>query len=196
VKPDGETINSLYEEIMLLKRLTDDLQELALAEAGQLALVFEPVSVKELIHTVVHAMQPQSSAVSAALSAEIADDLPVVEIDGERIQQVLRNLLDNAIRHTLPGGEIVISAEATVENILIRVQDSGEGLPPEALENVFERFYRVDPSRNRRTGGVGLGLAIVKQIVQAHDGRVWAENKPGGGTIFTVSLPLSQSKAR
>ncbi len=192
VEPDGEMINSLYEEIMLLKRLTDDLQELALAEAGRMTLAIEPVNVKELIYSVVQATKPQSLAEMVELNVEIDNVLPVVEMDNERIQQVLRNLLDNSIRYTPPGGKIVVTAEADDDMVLIRVQDSGEGLPQEALADVFERFYRVDPSRNRKSGGAGLGLAIVKQIVEAHNGRTWAENAPRKGAIFNILLPLTQ----
>lgn len=189
-QPDAEMIQSLYEETMLLKRLTDDLHELALAEAGQLPLTFEATSIKELIHTSVQSMEPQITGAKLQVKVSEFGDLPAVEVDRERMQQVLRNLLSNAIQHTPRGGEIVVSAVSASDQILIRVQDSGEGLPPDALDDIFERFYRVDPSRARGTGSAGLGLAIVKQIVQAHDGRVWAENAPTEGALFTISLPL------
>lgn len=186
--PDEDTIRSLYEETMLLKRLTDDLQDLALAEAGQLPLTFGPLNIAGLIHAVVRAMQPQFSAARQAVSLEL-ETLPLIEADEKRLQQVLRNLLSNAIRHTPPGGRIVISTRTTDAGMLIRVQDSGPGLPEDALTDIFERFYRPDPSRTRQTGGAGLGLAIVKQIVEAHHGRVWAENGAKGGAVFSVLLP-------
>lgn len=192
-QPDAAVIQSLYEETMLLKRLTDDLHELALAEAGHLPLTFENVTIKELLHTAVHSMKPQISDANLEVDISTSGDLPPVEVDPERMQQVLRNLLRNAIQHTPSGGKILISAEPVADQILIRVQDSGEGLPPDALDDVFERFYRVDPSRARQTGGVGLGLAIVKQIVLAHHGQVWAENAPTQGALFTISLPVSQA---
>jgi two-component system sensor histidine kinase BaeS len=192
-QPDAEMIESLYEETMLLKRLTDDLHELALAEAGHLPLSFESISIEDLTHTAVQSMKPQIAGANLNVEISALGDLPAVEVDGKRMQQVLRNLLSNAIQHTPSGGKIRVSAELASDQILIRVEDSGEGLPHDALEDVFERFYRVDPSRARRTGGAGLGLAIVKQIVQAHHGRVWAENTPVQGALFTISLPVSQA---
>ena len=190
VQPDEGMIRSLYEEMMLLKRLADDLQELALAEAGQLSLRLAPVSIKELLQTVVQAMKPQISATRQIVRLAYDNDLPVIKADDERIQQVLRNLFSNAIRHTPPGGQITVLAKVVDEKLIISVQDSGPGLPPDSLADVFERFYRLDPSRARQTGGAGLGLAIVKQIVEAHDGRVWAENGAAGGAVFNVLLPL------
>jgi len=104
---------------------------------------------------------------------------------------VLNNLLDNALRHTPPGGAIQVELTSTNGKARLAVVDNGEGVPNDALPYLFDRFYRADASRNRRTGGSGLGLAIVRQIVQAHGGRIWAENRPGGGAVFRFTLPVS-----
>ena len=119
----------------------------------------------------------------------MADDLPVVVADPERVGQVLRNLLSNALHHTPPEGRIVIEAQAVPEGIEVAVRDTGSGIAPDQAPYVFERFYRADPSRNRATGGAGLGLAIVKQLVEAHGGRVWLESTPGEGTTVRFTLP-------
>jgi signal transduction histidine kinase len=115
--------------------------------------------------------------------------LPAVLADPERVGQVLRNLLSNALHHTPPEGRITVEARATPEGVEVAVSDTGSGLAPEQAQYVFERFYRADPSRNRATGGAGLGLAIVKQLVEAHGGRVWLESQAGQGTTVRFTLP-------
>ncbi len=122
---------------------------------------------------------------------DISAGLPLIEADPERLGQILRNLLSNAITHTPRGGEINVRAYATDDEVRVSVHDNGEGIPAEHLPYLFERFYRVDPSRARATGGTGLGLAIVKQMVQAHGGRVEVESYPGRGTCFTFTLPMA-----
>jgi len=103
---------------------------------------------------------------------------------------VLRNLLNNAMFHTPAGGAVTISARQSADSVEVSVADTGAGIAPEHLPNVFERFYRADPSRTRSTGGAGLGLSIARQIVQAHGGHIWAESEPGKGAIFTFTLPV------
>jgi signal transduction histidine kinase len=192
VEPDAKLIASLHEESLLLSRLIEDLQELQLAEAGQLSM--EPVSVDvgDLIDNAAHALKPAADARGVSILVEAEPDLPPVQADRERIGQVLRNLMDNAITHTPEGGEITVSARASADEIEVSVRDTGEGIPPEHLQNVFERFYRVDSSRARSTGGAGLGLAIVKQIVVLHGGRVWADSEVGVGSTFYFTLPLAK----
>jgi two-component system sensor histidine kinase BaeS len=126
-----------------------------------------------------------------ALRVEMPTCLPRVEADAERVGQVLRNLISNAITHTPAGGEIISSVHANDGEVLVSVQDSGEGIQEQHLPYIFERFYRTDASRSRATGGTGLGLAIVKQVVQAHGGQVVAESAPGRGSCFTFSLPVA-----
>ncbi|MEJ5197508.1 MAG: ATP-binding protein, partial [Anaerolineae bacterium] len=123
------------------------------------------------------------------LSVDLPADLPLVEADPERIGQVLRNLLNNAIAHTPAGGHVSITARVVGQQVAVSVHDTGTGISPEDLPHVFERFYRADKSRARQTGGAGLGLAIVKQLVVAHGGQVSAESEPGRGSTFTFTLP-------
>jgi signal transduction histidine kinase len=136
------------------------------------------------------------------IDVELPADLPSVDADAERVGQVLRNLLNNAITHTPPGG--VITVEATTgdrpsltndyePSVVVRVRDNGAGIAAEHLPLIFERFFRADPARARATGGAGLGLTIVKQLVEAHGGRVWAASAPGAGATFIFTLPVAQS---
>ncbi|MBK5109420.1 MAG: HAMP domain-containing protein, partial [Anaerolineales bacterium] len=158
VEPTPETIASVYEEAMLLNRLVDDLQELALVEAGQLKLVCQPVNICEVIGKAVLALKSQANEKEIILATDLPDDLPLVEADAERLGQVLRNLLKNAIVNTPPGGDITIQARTVDSQVEVSVQDNGLGISAEHLPYVFERFYRADQSRARSTGGAGLGL--------------------------------------
>jgi len=189
LEPTPETLASLYEETSLLNRLVADLQDLSLAEAGQLRLARQPISLEEVTSQAVQIVQPHLARKNLALRVYIPPDLPCVEADQERVAQILRNLLSNAIMHTPNHGEISITASLSESVVKISVQDSGVGIAPEHLPYLFERFYRADSSRARATGGTGLGLAIVKQVVQAHGGQISVESQPGKGTCFTFTLP-------
>ena len=193
VEPEPEIIDSLYEEAMLLNRLLDDLQELSLAEAGQLRLKRRPVALPDAVSRAVEAAQARASAKGVVLKVELLTDLPSVNVDPQRVEQILGNLLSNALTHTPPGGEIVAAARAREGEVEISVSDTGEGIPPEHLPYIFERFYRVDRSRSRATGGTGLGLAIAKQLVVAHGGRISVESEVGRGTCFTFTLPVAEA---
>ncbi len=184
-----DVVESLYEETMLLNRLVEDLQDLALVEAGQLRLERQPMAAGDVIEKTVATVRAHSGATGPALAVVVAPDLPVVQADPERVGQVLRNLLSNALHHTPPEGRITVEARAASGGIEVAVSDTGSGIAPEQAEFVFERFYRADPSRNRATGGAGLGLAIVKQLVEAHGGRVWLESVTGKGTTVWFTLP-------
>jgi len=194
IQPDAGLIDNLYEETMLLNRLVSDLHELAQAEAGQLNLVRRPVRVDEIVHRVAEAFNWQVESKGLTLRVDVPADLPLVDVDPERIGQVLRNLLSNAILHTPAGGEIDIVARAGGKWVTVAVKDTGEGIPPEHLPLVFDRFYRVDKSRSRLTGGVGLGLAIAKQLVEAHGGDIHVESRVGEGSTFTFTLPIAEDK--
>jgi signal transduction histidine kinase len=194
IQPDAGLIDNLYEETMLLNRLVSDLHELAQAEAGQLNLVRRPVRVDEIVHRVAEAFNWQVESKGLTLRVDVPADLPLVDVDPERIGQVLRNLLSNAILHTPAGGEIDIVARAGGKWVTVAVKDTGEGIPPEHLPFVFDRFYRVDKSRSRLTGGVGLGLAIAKQLVEAHGGDIHVESRVGEGSTFTFTLPIAEDK--
>jgi signal transduction histidine kinase len=193
LEPTPETLGSLYEETSLLSRLVADLQDLSLAEAGQLRLARRPVSLEEVISQAAQMIQPHLARKNLALHVHIPPDLPCVEADQERIAQVLRNLLSNAIIHTPGEGEISITATTIESLVKISVQDTGVGIAAEHLPYLFERFYRADSSRARATGGTGLGLAIVKQMVQAHGGQIVVESLPGKGACFTFTLPAVSS---
>jgi len=196
MEPTPALIDSLHEEAMLLTRLVDDLQELALAEAGQLKLACAPAFPADLITGAVAAAHPRAADKALSLRADLPDALPLINVDAARIAQALRNLIDNAIAHTAAGGEVVVSAREGDGGIAISVRDTGEGIAPEHLPFVFERFYRADPSRDRATGGRGLGLAIVKQWVTAHHGEVRVESALGRGATFTIRLPIYSSNNR
>ncbi|MBM4464780.1 MAG: HAMP domain-containing protein [Chloroflexi bacterium] len=193
VEPKREIIDSLYEEAMLLNRLVNDLQELALAEAGQLRLERRPVAAADLINRAMEAARAQAGANGIALRADLPADLPLVNVDPQRIGQVLGNLLSNALTHTPPGGEVVVVARPGESEVELDISDTGEGIPAEHLPYIFERFYRADRSRSRATGGTGLGLAIAKQLVEAHGGRIEVESEVGRGTLFTFTLPVAEA---
>ncbi len=189
-QPDAPTLRSLREETLLLARLVGDLQELSLAEAGALRLTLEPLAPAELVESVLAASRPAAAGAGVVLGSQVPP-LPPVLADRERIAQVLRNLLTNALQHTPAGGSVTLSARPVDGAVEFAVRDTGQGIPAEHLAFVFERFHRVDPSRARATGGAGLGLAIVRRLVEAHGGTVRAESEVGKGSTFAFTLPLS-----
>jgi signal transduction histidine kinase len=195
IAPEPKLFDALHEQAMILNRLVGDLQELALAEAGQLALELRPARVGDIVRRAVSVLGAEASRHGVALVADLPGDLPLVCADSARVGQMLLNLLKNAIMYTPPGGHVVIRAYASGDGVTVLVRDSGGGIPAEALPHVFERFYRVDRSRARATGGSGLGLAIVKQLAQAQGGTVWAESALGRGSTFAFTLPKAGGEA-
>jgi signal transduction histidine kinase len=192
VEPDNTKIDLLYEETMHLSRLIEDLQDLTLSDAGELKLNCQIENINDLIdHTI--AMQVQAGSKGISITTNLPANLPMVYIDRHRIGEVLRNLLDNAIVHTEKGGSIVVSVVIQDPMVKITVSDTGEGIPPEDLNNIFERFYRVDKSRTRSTGGHGLGLTIAKRMVEAHGGTIEVRSEPGKGSHFTFSVPIAKN---
>jgi len=192
VRPNRDAIRSLDEEANLLSRLVDDLQELSLAEASELKLNYQMEDINKLIKQTIAVRQVQAAAKEVLISADLPRKLPPVSIDSRRISQVLLNLIDNAITHTPQGGIITVAARKLDNWLEISVEDSGEGIPAEDLPFVFERFYRVDKSRARATGGAGLGLAITKSLVEAHNGKIAVESELGKGSRFSFTIPVSQ----
>jgi signal transduction histidine kinase len=189
-QPTKENVTSIHKEAVLLSRLVDDLQELALADAGRLRIEPEPTDVALLIKRVLTGVAARAKSQGVVVVKELASDLPAVSVDSQRIGQVLSNLVDNALRHSPEGSTITVRARETADEVQVDVVDQGPGLSPEELALVFERFYRGDRARSRATGGAGLGLAIVRQLVEAHGGRVWVESIEGQGATFSFTIPL------
>ncbi|MCR4405040.1 MAG: ATP-binding protein [Candidatus Acetothermia bacterium] len=187
--PTPEKLEELDEEALLLDRLVDDLHELALAEAGELRLERGPTDLGRLITRLGARIQGRLAEQGIELGLELPEGLPKLNLDSDRIEQVLHNLLSNAERYTPQGGRITVAVEDRPQEVLISVSDTGKGIPAEELPRIFERFYRGEQSRSRRSGGAGLGLAIAKQLVEAHGGRIWAESEPGRGTKVSFTLP-------
>jgi two-component system sensor histidine kinase BaeS len=189
--PDATHLAPIHEEILLLNRLIEDLRTLTLADAGQLTLQKAAVNPGALVRRTVAKFGPLAAERDIILTVELAPQLPSVVIDTHRIEQVLTNLLANALRHTPPQGVVTLRAEADQRRLLIAVADTGPGIPPEDIPRLFDRFWRGDKSRARDRGGAGLGLAIARQLVEAHGGTIWAESQPESGTTFHFALPLA-----
>lgn len=196
VKPDPETISSLHSQTVHLSRLVDDLRLLSVAEAGALRLETTPDSLASVIRETATSFEPRASELGIALDVAAENDLPAVELDRTRMRQVVANLIENAFQHTLKGGSVSVLVEReSPTSVAFSVSDTGAGIPEDELDRIFDQFYRVDPSRNRATGGVGLGLTIVKRLVEAHGGRLSVESTQGEGTSFRVSLPVAGEAA-
>jgi signal transduction histidine kinase len=170
IEADPAVIASVYEEAVLLSGLVTDLQDLTLAEAGQLHLQLAPIALEDMITNAVNGLALQARSKQLSLLIDVPTDLPLVQADPQRVGQILRNLLSNAIKYTPAEGKVCVSARTAGQEVEVRVQDTGMGIEAEHLPYLFKRFYRVDSSRARATGGSGLGLAIVEQLVQAHGG--------------------------
>jgi signal transduction histidine kinase len=188
VPADAAALRSLHEETLLLARLVGDLQDLSLAEAGRLRLDRVSCSPREALETAAASFRVQAEARRIAVRVEDAGAPPVL-VDRARLAQILRNLLANAVTHTTDGGEVTLAARDEGAFVRFEVRDTGEGIAPEHLPHVFDRFYRADASRARATGGAGLGLAIVRHLVEAHGGEVAAASEPGRGAAVSFTLP-------
>ena len=191
MQPDERVLASVHREIARLARLADDLQKVSRAEERQLDLHLARVLPKQLVDAAVAAAEPGYADKGVQLITEADSELPALQIDPDRLDEVLANLLENALRHTPSGGTVSISAHANgSRTVELAVTDSGEGIAPEHLQRVFELFYRADHARERAHGGSGIGLAIAKAIVEAHGGRISAQSAGRGqGTAFRVTLP-------
>ncbi len=190
VPPTSQQLQIIYEQNLLLGRLVRDLQLLALADAGELQILRAPVSLREFLEGIVAQVRPSIEEKRLTLEADIAADLPTLAVDRQRIEQVLLNILDNACRYTREGGTIRLSAYRESDAVHVSVLDQGPGIAPEDLPHIFERFYRGDKARARSSGGTGLGLAIAKALIEAHGGKIWAENAPQGGACVHFTLPV------
>ncbi|HEX9116298.1 MAG TPA: ATP-binding protein, partial [Anaerolineae bacterium] len=191
---DAEQVASLYDETRLLTRLVDDLRDLALADAGQLRLEQQPVDLADLARSAVTNFAPAADAGEIDLRLQADEDGPIVLGDADRLAQVLRNLIGNALRHTPAQGTVTVTVRRSDQHASLAVADTGSGIAAEDLPYVFDRFYRGDKSRSRRGGGAGLGLAIARQLVLAHGGEIHVESRHGAGSTFTVILPCRSER--
>ncbi|MET9434709.1 ATP-binding protein [Streptomyces sp. NPDC006551] len=188
LEADAELLDSLHEEVLLQQRIVDDLQDLALAEAGVLTYHRTELDARELIETCRTAHSALASAAGVRLDVVAAGPVPLYGDPG-RLRQALSNLVGNAVRHTAPGGGVRLELAERDEMVRIAVRDTGSGIPADDLPHLFDRFWRADAARGRATGGSGLGLSIARQIVADHHGGIEVASEVGVGTVFTVVLP-------
>lgn len=174
-----------------LQFLIEDLLTISELESGRLKMNLQSVQLRPFVEKLLEDLRPQAKGRNVTLTNEVPD--LTAQADAERLQQVLANIVGNAIKYGRAEGQVAVSARnGDGDMIEVCVQDDGPGIPPEALERVFERFYRVDKARSREQGGTGLGLSIVKHIVQSHGGKVWARSELGNGAAFYFTLPTAE----
>jgi signal transduction histidine kinase len=186
-----EMYDAMHGEAQHLQRLIDDLRTLSLADAGELPLTKVQIAPHTLLERTASAYRVRAEQGEITLQVVAAPDLPSINVDPDRMAQVLKNLIDNALRHTDPGGQITLAAESDAGIVHLCVQDSGAGISPEDLPYVFERFYRGDKARQQQDSASGLGLAIAKSLVEAHGGSISVESVLGKGTSFTIAIPYA-----
>ncbi len=187
----GKFLQRIERNAERLRLLIDDLLTISALESGRLQLNFQAVELRALAQKVTADLRSRADAKGVRLGCEIPDMF--VRADPDRLEQVLCNLMDNAIKYGRPGGSAVVGASRVDPGFVqVSVQDDGPGIPSEALDRIFERFYRVDKGRSREQGGTGLGLSIVKHIVQTHGGKVWATSELGKGSTIFFTLPVSE----
>jgi two-component system sensor histidine kinase BaeS len=190
IKPtDPHLVDLLLEEALLLQHIIDDLRDLAAADAGSLQVHPERVYVNDLLTQVIDAHREAAERGGVAVGLEPHAD-PELDVDPQRLRQLVGNLVSNAVRHTPPGGSVTVRSSVTGGHFVVDVVDTGVGISADDLPKVFDRFWRADGSRSRATGGSGLGLAIVRKLTEAHQGEVAVASEPGRGTTFTVRLPV------
>jgi signal transduction histidine kinase len=194
VVQDAETVSqyhrAMQDQVNRLSRLIDDLFELSRLDAGDQSLNVAQVDLGELVSETVESLRPAAESRSVCLEMEEAAPKLYVAVDADKLQRVLANLVQNAIRHTPPGGRIGVAIQARGREFAVEVSDSGEGIALNDVEHVFDRFYRGEKSRTHNdSAGAGLGLAIAKAIVEAHRGRIWVESQPQNGAKFVFTVP-------
>jgi two-component system phosphate regulon sensor histidine kinase PhoR len=183
----------ILEHARRLARLTEDLLRLSQMDSDRLELEIDEVSVSQIVDSCLATAQHRALENGLKLSVNVPSNPPSVAGDRRRLAEVLQNLLDNARQYTLPGGEIVLSAEVHDSEVVFTVSDTGIGIPRADQSRIFERFYRVDAARSREAGGTGLGLAIAKHLIEAHGGRIWVESEIGKGSHFHFSVPIFEA---
>ena len=194
IPTDRKVLLSMEDETLRMGRLIQDLRDLSLAEINELTLHKEPYDINVLLERAVSMLQPLCDEKSLTVHLDLARDLPKVSIDIDRINQVIYNLLNNAIRYIEAGCMITVSTQVvTVQGqpcVQVQIADTGSGIAPEDLQHIFQYFYRSEKSRSRKSGGSGIGLALARQFVRSHGGRIWADSEVGRGTTFTFILPI------
>jgi signal transduction histidine kinase len=195
VVTDPETIQRYYRtirtQIESLSGLINDLFELSQLDTEEIELHLEPVNLNDLVSDVLESMQAQARSGGVTLEGIFSEDLPLVRAETSKVQRVLDNLVQNAIRHTPAGGTISLATRAVPDGVQVDVTDTGEGVVPQDIPHLFDQFFRGERSRSRETGGSGLGLTIARRIVEAHQGRIWVESQPGQGARFSFVLPTT-----
>lgn len=188
-----ETFTQIHQEANRLSRLVDDLQELSRVEAGAFQMDLKPVPVSGVVDFAVKRFSRSFKSRGVTLTSDILTDLPLIMADEDRLGQVLLNLVGNALQYTPQGGKVTIHAEIHDHEMYVSVADTGVGIPGKFLPYIFDRFYRVDKSRSRQTGGgSGIGLTIAMHLIEAHGGRLWAESEgENRGSTFTFTIPLA-----
>lgn len=190
ITPGPQAYSLVLRESVRLQRLVSELALLSRIEANEVPITPQPTALPEVVEVIREQLMPMCDAQQIRFVANVPPDLPQLWADRDRLVQMLLNLLGNAVRYTPPGGQITFSAQQLESAVQITVRDSGIGVSAEHLPHLFERFYRVDKSRTRSSGGTGIGLTIVRHLVHAHGGEVWAESDgPGTGTAFHLTLP-------
>ncbi|KUO97230.1 sensor histidine kinase [Ferroacidibacillus organovorans] len=191
--PDEERryVGLIYEESQRVERLIQDLFTLAQADEGDLLLIRrEPLQIDAWMQSLVDRVSARASAKEITVSLSMPQTVALVEADPLRLEQALINVLDNAVRYTMPGGKVSVEVVQKGDFLYFQVSDSGMGIPRKELPYIWNRLYRVEKSRSRVRGGSGLGLAIVKQVIEAHGGFVSAQSEEGAGTVITLGIPL------
>ena len=192
---EKETFEQIEQEADRLHRLVNDLQELSRVEAGAFQLDRQPIEIETLVQAAIQRIAGQFQQKQIALTASLPPNIPVIQGDPDRLLQVLINLLSNACQHTPAGGQVYVQIVLQNSELVVSIRDSGAGIAPEHIPHLFTRFYRVDKSRSRQSGGgSGIGLTIVKYLVEAHGGKIWAESEGvGKGSTFAFTLPVQKS---
>ena len=191
VAPPERYLPEMQQQVRQLRVLIDDLFELARIDANGEEPERREVSVERLVGPSVDGFAAEASARGVALRRRVADGLPDVVVSPEEIERVMRNLLANALRHTPPHGSVTVAARRANGSVVVSVEDTGDGFPAGATRAMFDRFWRGDRSRDRNREGAGLGLAIAKGLVERHGGRIWAEERTGGGARVAFTLPVA-----
>ena len=186
-----EYLPAMRDQVRTLSGLVDDLFELARIDAGALTLELAASQLPGVVESCVRGLEAEARARQIRLETRIGQGVPDVLCAPDKVERVLFNLITNALRHTPSDGSVAVVVEPLAQEVRVSVEDTGEGIPAESLRRVFDRFWRGDPARSSGKGGAGLGLAIASGLVEAQGGRIWAENRPGGGARISFTLPVA-----